>query len=149
MTPSGTRIWATRMPLGRTVVAVMLPIGSGKAAIWRNPSAMWARVLSDSVRRSSSAGSRPLARAAATSCSLAAFSSSWLAARASAIASSALFLAALLARIMAREAWRAFSPRVSMACSMEDEDMAASIMELGRRKRRLNISVYIRPEGRA
>ncbi|MNT29827.1 hypothetical protein D3C72_1655880 [compost metagenome] len=71
-----------------------------------------------------------MARAAETSFSLAAFSSSWLAAKASAIASSALFFAALLARIMAREARRAFSPKVSMACSMEDEDMAASIMEV-------------------
>ena len=99
--------------------------GSGRAAIWRRPSAISPSVLSDRARRSSSAGSRPLAGRSQVF-SLAALSSSRLAASASAMACSARFLAAPLARI-ARGA-RHFA-RVSMACSMVDEDMAASIMK--------------------
>src|SRR5690606_11411183 len=118
ITPSGTRICATRMPLGRRVLAVIVPTGSGSAAIWRRPLIMRSRLLSDSVRRSSRAGSSPAARAASTSCALAALSPARLSPRASAMACSAWFLAAPLARIMAREARRAFSPRVSMAVSM-------------------------------
>jgi hypothetical protein len=67
MTPSGTRIWPTWMPLGRNFMFEISPIGSGSATIWRRPSTMVAMALSDSARRSSRAGARPAARAASRS----------------------------------------------------------------------------------
>jgi len=114
ITPSGTRIWPTWMPLGRDFMFEISPIGSGKVAIWRRPSTMVAIAAGDSARRSSSAGARPAARAASRSSALAA--ASWAASRsmASAIRSSARLRVAPSARAIARAAARALRPSVCM-----------------------------------
>jgi hypothetical protein len=61
ITPSGTRIRPTWMPLGRNLRSLISPTGSGSAATCSTPSAIAATPLAESVRRSSSAGSRPAA----------------------------------------------------------------------------------------
>jgi len=75
ITPSGTRIWPTWIPLGRNFRLEISPIGSDRETICSNPSAMVAIALSDKLSRSSIASDRPLLRAAVRSCSLAARSS--------------------------------------------------------------------------
>jgi hypothetical protein len=72
ITPSGTRIWPTWMPLGRDFMFEISPIGSGSARSGAGLRPWWRWRLSDRARRSSSAGARPAARAASRSSPLAA-----------------------------------------------------------------------------
>src|ERR1700694_5160578 len=102
------------MPLGRNLSSLISPTGSGNAVISRTPSAIAATLDASSVSRSRNAASLPAARAAATSCALAAsrvFSSRTIA---RAIASSAVFFAAVGARARRRDAARALSPTSRM-----------------------------------
>ena len=113
-TPRGTRILPTWMPLGRRFISVIAPMGSGRAATWRRPSIMLWMVLSDSSKRSSSAGSKPLSRPRCISNALAALRAARWASKASAMAMRALFLVWVSAAAMTRDALRASRPRVVM-----------------------------------
>jgi len=98
------------MPVGRYFIFEISPIGSGRATICSSPAIMVAMACSDSVRRSSIAGARPLARAVSRSIWLAARNRSASRRMAAAIRLSARFLTALSARAMARDAARARCP---------------------------------------
>src|SRR2546421_2523960 len=102
------------MPLGRNLSSLISPTGSGNTAISRTPSAIAATLDASSARRSTNAASLPAPRDAATSCALAdsrLFSSRMIA---RAIASSAVFFAAVGARARRRDAARARSPTSRM-----------------------------------
>src|SRR5262245_61768316 len=110
MTPSGTRIRPTLMPLGRWTRSVISLIGSVRRATCSTPSAIASTDLSVTARRSTNAASSPDARARATSCAL--ISTSFARSRriAAATAASAPFLVAVSARAIARDASRARRP---------------------------------------
>src|SRR5207245_2465108 len=93
MTPIGTRMRPTCIPLGRRHIFVTSPTGSGSAATSRRPTAISLMRLVFSVSRSIAAFEMPLA--AVRSFLLAASSSASRASRASAMASRALFFTAV------------------------------------------------------
>src|SRR5450830_1514884 len=124
MTPSGTRICPTWMPVGRYFMFEISPIGSASAAICVKPSTMVAIAASDRVRRSSMAGARPAAAAASRSRWLASRSRPASRTMAAAIRLRARLRVALSARAMAREAVRA---RVPTSCIYSVISMLLSI----------------------
>src|SRR5690606_7494582 len=115
MTPSGTRICATRMPLGRMAVAPRLPMGSGMSAICSRPAAMVSMALSDSFRRSSRAGASWFFSAAARSRAFSACKAALSCCRRAAMARSACALAFPGALRIRRAAWRAWRPSMLMS----------------------------------
>ena len=91
MTPSGTRIRPTSMPLGRLVVPDISPTGSENEATSRSASAIFPTRSELRTSRSMSASESPSSRAVLTSFSLAARIVSFCASRASAILRSTRF----------------------------------------------------------
>jgi len=59
ITPSGTRMRPTSMPVGRRASSLILPTGSSSAAMSSSPAAICSTVFGVSVRRSTNAASRP------------------------------------------------------------------------------------------
>src|SRR6266568_1563218 len=114
ITPSGTRILPTRIPLGCSRNSLISPTGSGSFATCSRPCAMLSMLFSVSVRRSMNAASLPTTRAPFASSAFAA--RSFFASRRAALAAatSARFLVAVSARASSRDAaparrpWRAF-----------------------------------------
>src|SRR3954468_14687507 len=110
MTPIGTRMRATSIPVGRLVRSEIAPTGSCSAATCSTPSAMCSTERASSVRRSMKAASHPSLRACATSALLATTMSALRRRSSAAIARSARFLAAVSARATKRDAARAACP---------------------------------------
>ena len=71
ITPRGTRIWPTWMPLGRDFMFEISPIGSGIAASCSQPSAQVSMIFGVSLRRSTIGADRPAAVARSMSRALA------------------------------------------------------------------------------
>ena len=84
-----------RKPFGRGPPPIICPIGSGRAATSRHPSAIAAMRFSSRRRRSNMASLRPRVRPASKSRALAAMISVWRATSCSAIISRARFLTAV------------------------------------------------------
>ena len=107
-TPNGTRTWRTCTPLALLQPRTTSPTGSGSAARSRKPSTMPAIRSGLSRSRSINAVLVPLASARDTSCSLASKIAVSALVRASAIASKAASLVALVALLNVSAAVRAF-----------------------------------------
>jgi hypothetical protein len=110
ITPIGTRMRATSMPVGRFTRSEIAPTGSGSCATCSRPAAICSMSLSVSVRRSTKAASRPSFFACSTSSRLAASSAAHRTRISAAMAWSARFLAAVSARASTRAAARAAAP---------------------------------------
>src|SRR5882672_384762 len=108
-TPSGTRMRATSMPVGRRTRSEIFPTGSSSATTASTPAAICSMSFGVRRRRSRKAASRPLVLR--RSSSLAARIAFDCARISAAIASSARFLVAFSARASSRAAARAAMPR--------------------------------------
>jgi hypothetical protein len=114
MTPIGTRILATSMPVGRLTRSEICPTGSASCATCSTPWAICSMSFGVSVSRSMNAASAPLA--CATSALLAARISFALDLMSLAMAPRARFFASASARASARAAARAARPSSRTAC---------------------------------
>jgi hypothetical protein len=111
-TPSGTRTRRTSSPFSSRWPSIVSPTGSGSATIARTSLAMPARRASSSLSRSSRPACRPASSPASMSRALASRISSLRCSSASAIASRAAFLVAVLrvaSSSAARRAWAQIS----------------------------------------
>ncbi len=110
MTPRGTRILPSLIPLGRSVSSVVSPIGSASLATCCSPSIIPSMRASLSSKRSTNAGSRPFSRPFFKSRKFAAKTCWRLLFSSSAMASRAAFFTLVLVAAITREAERACCP---------------------------------------
>ena len=121
ITPSGTRIWAIKIPEACFLKAPMCPTGSPRLTICKRPKAMVSIDFSVMVKRSINAASFPLVFARSTSLALAA--NILLTSRriAAAIFDNARFFCSPLALAIARAAILACWPIATIICSIFEE----------------------------